>query len=369
MKELFPSWSPLQVAKHYGFPVERYSGKGQHVAVISLCGPVNMSELKKDFDGLKVPMPEISEHRVMPESITAAQNQMSSGESHLDVEVIGSICPDAEITIYRGPNPQGFTAAVKKAVGDHQSVIAISWGCSETTLPGCAEMEATLRQARENGLTVCAASGDWGSSNARNNSGVAGAAPDGKAHLEYPASSPLVMSCGGTELVSKDGRKTEIVWNNSQRGSGAAGGGVSDVFPLPEWQARAGIQIPSVNTGKPGRVSPDVAGLAAGGDWMIYEDSKPRPTGGSSAVAPLWAAFITLVNEARTAAGKTRLGFVNERLYALAAEGGLFKDIVIGTNRPTADDPGYDACKGFDACTGWGTPIGAKLFDALFGLD
>ena len=82
-------------------------------------------------------------------------------------------------------------------------------------------------------------------------------------------------------------------------------------------------------------------------------------------VAPLWAAFITLVNEARQAAGKSRLGFVNERLYELAPKGGLFNGITIGTNRPSPDYPGYDAKPGFDACTGWGSPIGEKLFAAL----
>lgn len=156
-----------------------------------------------------------------------------------------------------------------------------------------------------------------------------------------------------------------MVWNNTERKSGAAGGGISVLFERPAWQTDAGVDICCANTGKQGRVTPDVAGLAAGGDWMIFDDFRPEITGGSSAVAPLWAAFIALVNEARAASGKPRLGFVNERLYALAAKGGLFNDIVLGSNRPTPDYPGYDAQPGFDACTGWGTPIGGKLFAAL----
>lgn len=370
IKELFPNWRPRQVAEFYGFPVDQHSGKGQTLGIISLGGRINLDELKSDFDGLEVPMPGIKTVDVMADSITDEQNQGGSGETHLDVEVAGSVAPGLEITIYRGPNPTGFEAALKKAIEDRQSVISISWGCSETTAAGMAEFEAVLKEAADKGITICASSGDWGSSNARNAKGIAGPAPDGKAHLEYPASSPWVLSCGGTELVSDNGDKKEVVWNNVERRSGAAGGGVSDAFALPDWQAAAGISIPSANTGKTGRVSPDVAGLAAGGDWQYFEDGVTHPTGGSSAVAPLWAGFIALVNEARSAAGKPRLGFFNDRLYTLAAANpGLFRDVASGTNRPSKDYPGYDAGPGFDACTGWGSPNGRALFEALVALD
>lgn len=364
--ELFPAWTPLKVAEHYGFPTDRYTGKGQTVAVISLGGSVDMGVLKDEFESLDIAMPKLSEKTIDDPPIDPEQDKMGSGEVQMDVQVVGSICPDAQITVYRGSADEaGFVAAVQAAVDDGQSVISISWGTSETTLDDCAGMEAALKAAHDKGLTVCASSGDWGASNARNRTGVAGGAPDGKAHLEYPASSPYVLACGGTELISTDGKPVEVVWNNTERKSGAAGGGVSVLFERPGWQTRAGVAIVNVDSGKPGRVTPDVAGLAAGGDWMIFNDFRPEVTGGSSAVAPLWAAFIALVNEARIAAGKPRLGFVNERLYALAAKGGLFNDIVEGTNRPSPDYPGYDAQPGFDACTGWGTPIGEKLFAAL----
>ena len=365
-QETFPAWSPLQVAAHYGFPTDQYSGKGQTIGVISLGGTVDMDVLKDEFESLGVTMPKVTQKDVVPPAIDPEQEKMGSGEVQMDVQVVGSLCPDAEITIYRGSaDVAGFAAAVLKAVDEEQSVISISWGSSESSLAECAPMETALKAAYEKGLTVCASSGDWGSSNERNNTGVAGAAPDGKAHLEYPASSPFVLACGGTELVTVDGKQVEVVWNNVERKSGAAGGGVSVLFELPEWQKKAGIDIPCANTGKRGRVIPDVAGLAAGGDWMIFNDFRPEVTGGSSAVAPLWAGFIALVNEARQAKGKPRLGFVNERLYMLAAKGGLFNDVRHGTNCPSRGYPGYHACEGFDACTGWGTPVGARLFPAL----
>lgn len=365
-KEVFPGWTPIKVARHYKFPVDKHTGKGQTIAIISLGGPIDQDQIRDEFESLGIAMPAISEKDVTPPALDPDQAKMGSGEVQMDIQVAGSICPDASITVYRGaPNAGGFAAAVQQAVDDDQSVISISWGSSETSPGECAAMEAALKAAVKKGITVCASSGDWGSSNARNNTGVAGAAPDGKAHLEYPASSPFVLACGGTELVSRAGRKTEVVWNNVERKSGAAGGGVSALFELPEWQASAGVEIPSANTGESGRVIPDVAGVAAGGDWMIFNDYRPEVTGGTSAVAPLWAAFLALVNEARQEHGRSRLGFVNPKLYALAAGGGLFNNITEGSNRPSGDYPGYDAGKGFDACTGWGTPVGDKLFAAL----
>jgi kumamolisin len=369
-KELFPAWSPLKVARHYGFPVHRHSGKGQTVAIISLGGPIDLNLLKDEFESLSIPMPKIREIKVEPPKLDSAQEKMGSGEVQMDIQVVGCLCPDAEITVYRGAiDAAGFAAAVQKAVDDGQSVISISWGSSETTLEECKAMEAALKAAHDKGITVCASSGDWGCSNQRNNTGVAGPAPDGKAHLEYPASSPYVLACGGTELVVQGQKHVEVVWNNVDRKSGAAGGGVSALFELPEWQAQAGISIPSANNAKTGRVVPDVAALAAGGDWMVFDDFRPEVTGGSSAVAPLWAAFVVLVNEARASAGKSRLGFVNPLLYRLAAKGGFFNDIEHGTNRPSPDYPGYDACKGYNACAGWGTPIGEKLHQALLEAE
>ncbi len=114
---------------------------------------------------------------------------------------------------------------------------------------------------------------------------------------------------------------------------------------------------------------PDVAGIAAGKDWKIFLMGRGVLDGGTSAVAPLWASLIVLINQIRTEAGMASLGFLNERLYRLAAERELFNDITIGDNRCQQDYPGYDARAGFDACTGWGTPIGRRLVDALVSLE
>lgn len=380
-KEIFPGWLPLQMAKQYKFPLQ-FTGKGQTIAIISLGGEINMNELKEDFRALRVPMPNIKVVSVDPDSITSEQNSMPSGETHLDVEIIGSVCPQSEITIYRGAPPFGFAQTVNKAIADKNSVISISWGFPEWAADKITkseekryfkkwveECEAVFEHAKNEGITVCAAAGDGGSSGASFVKGELQLPPDRKAGVVYPASSQYILACGGTELLLKNGEAKETVWNNSRRGGGASGGGVSEWFDLPAWQSNAGINIPSVNTGKMGRVIPDVAGLAALRDWDFYQSGEVKPSGGTSAVAPLWASFIALINDARVESGKSQLGFINERLYDLAVQGGLFNDITVGDNKPTHDYPGYVATPGFDACSGWGTPIGPRLFQALTILE
>ena len=301
---------------------------------------------------------------------------MATGETHLDVEVVGTLCPDADIAIYRGSNSlDGFAAAISGAVADGYTVLSISWAFTEPAGIDQGPIEAALESAAGKGVTVCCSAGDGSSSNLRSGNQAVGAA-DNLAHVAYPASSPHALACGGTELVQTSGASgakttSEEVWNNASMGGGATGGGVSEVFQRPSWQESAAAGITSVNSGVRGRVLPDVAGLAAyssGGDWKIYQNAGAEASGGTSAVAPLWASLVTLANEKRAAAGKKPLGYLNERLYGLAAKGGLFNDVVAGNNKPTSNDKGYDAGPGFDACTGWGTPIGAKLFAALVGL-
>lgn len=255
----------------------------------------------------------------------------------------------------------GFALAVEQAVRDGNSVISISWGGPEYASSASDPLNAALKLAFDAGCTVCVATGDDGATD-----GVS----DGKAHCDYPASSPLVLACGGTELVKNStGTTEEIVWNST----GATGGGVSVAFELPSWQADAAIKIPSVNPPgtEVGRVVPDVAGLAAGGDWLIFEGGQGHGEGGTSAVAPLWAALLVLVNEKRAANCKGPVGFVNQAMYekARVEQSALFLDVVKGNNRfPGPADPGYDAQRGFDACTGWGVPDGEAISNFLSEL-
>ena len=363
IKELHPNFTPVQMANYYGFPTT-YKGKGQKIAVISLGGKPNLPEIKKDFIDLEITPPKLNLVDIDSESISLAQDFGSTLETHLDVEIIGSICPDAEITIYRGLNATGFAAAIEKAIEDKNNVISISWGYSEYEGIESSDVEKALLKAKKHNITVCVATGDGGSGNTRSAQGTALPSKSGKAQVSYPASSPFVLACGGTELLENDGEKYEVVWNNSPIGGGATGGGVSEYFDLPEWQ-KDFANITSVNSGKTGRIIPDVAGLAASGDYSIFNQDQKYAAGGTSGVAPLWASLITLVNEARANNKKKPIGFVNDYLYHAAKNKTIFTPITKGNNKPEAAFPGYEASSAYNACCGLGSPIGSEIFAFL----
>ena len=201
-----------------------------------------------------------------------------------------------------------------------------------------------LQSAAALGVTVCAASGDSGSTD-----GVG----DGADHVDFPASSPYVLGCGGTSLTaSGTGITQEVVWNDGAQG-GAGGGGVSGLFALPVWQQGLSVTRNGKATPLAKRGVPDVAGDASpqtGYDVLI--DGEETVVGGTSAVAPLWAALIARIN----AINQSAAGFVNPTLYKAQT---AFRDITEGNNGS------FSAAPGWDACTGMGSPDGAKLAAAL----
>ena len=166
----------------------------------------------------------------------------ADGEVLLDIEVAGSVAPGARIVVYFAPNTDnGFQDALTTAIHDptnKPSVISISWGGPESTWTAQAmtAMDTAAQAAAALGVSICVAAGDNGSSD-----GVT----DGKNHVDFPASSPHMLACGGTNLQSANGLITsETVWNDGAQG-GATGGGYSAQFPEPAWQASAGITPPA----------------------------------------------------------------------------------------------------------------------------
>jgi subtilase family serine protease len=276
----------------------------------------------------------------------------------LDIEVVGAIAPGANIAVYFAPNSdQGFIDAVTDAIHDttrNPSVVSISWGGPETTWTqqSLTALNAALQDAATLGVTVTVAAGDDGSSD-----GVG----DGQLHVDFPASSPFSLACGGTKLQASGSTITsEVVWNETANNEGATGGGVSVNFPLPAYQQSAGAPA-QPQTQYVGRGVPDVAGDAdPTTGYQVRVDGQDTVIGGTSAVAPLWAALVALINEQL---GKN-VGFLNPTLYSLGETD--FHDITSGNN----DDAGlgyYTAGPGWDACTGLGSPNGAALLQALGG--
>jgi kumamolisin len=428
-----PTFTPNQVASSYGFPAGT-DGTGQIIALVELGGGFETSDLTTYFGGLGIAVPSVT-----AVSVDGVANEPGSDptgadvEVALDIEVAGAAAPGATQLVYFAPNSdQGFVDSVSDAA--HASpapvVISISWGQSEDswTAQGRTALDDAIADACALGITVCVAAGDNGSSD-----GVS----DGQPHVDFPASSPHALACGGTTLVvSATGAITsETVWNDGS-GGGAGGGGVSDTFAVPTWQATAGVPArASGGTGASptspatgvtpvagassdpesligdikdgvkegvkalkesvrrhsgsgsgsgskaggsgaggsgtgssgaggsdagaGRGVPDVAGNAdPETGYQVMADGKMQVVGGTSAVAPLWAALIARLAQATG----TRFGLIQTPLYAGVMPGATvagFNDIVSGSNGA------YSAGPGWDACTGLGSPDGPALLERL----
>jgi kumamolisin len=351
------SYTPPQVSGIYGYPTG-VNGAGECIALIEMGGGYSANDLNTYWGQINVtPAPTVS-----AVSIGSAGNNPTGdpngpdGEVMLDIEVVGGIAPGAKIVVYFADNTDaGFLNAITTAVHDttnNPSVVSISWGGPESTWTQTAmtSMDEAFQAAAAMGVTVCVAAGDDGSTD-----GVT----DALNHVDFPASSPNVLGCGGTRLVASGNSITsETVWNELANNDGATGGGISDVFPLPAWQNGAGVP-PSANAGgKVGRGVPDVAGDADPlTGFLTYVDGQQSASGGTSAVAPLWAALIALINQSL---GKPA-GFINPLLYQAGDASGDFDDITSGNNGA------YSAGPGWDACTGLGSPVGTKILALLSG--
>ncbi len=363
------SYSPNQVADIYQVPAGT-TGAGQTIAVIELGGGFSTSDLDAYFGGLGIAVPAISAVGVDGASNAPGSDPTGADvEVALDIDVFGAAAPGATQVVYFAPNngDQGFVDAISEAAQASPAPIAISisWGQSEDswTAQGRTAMNAAMADAAALGITVCAAAGDNGSGDA---------VKDGQPHVDFPASSPNALGCGGTKLLADPSTgviSSEVVWNETASNEGAGGGGVSDQFPLPSWQASAGVPAQAGgssggsggSSGSSGRGVPDVAGNAdPTTGYQIYSGGKEQVVGGTSAVAPLWAALVSRLAEATG----QRFGLIQPALYAGVAPGADvagFRDITSGNNGA------YTAGPGWDACSGLGSPDGTVLLTRLKG--
>jgi kumamolisin len=347
-----------QVASFYQFPAGT-DGTGQTVAIIELGGGYTASDLSTYFSGLGLPVPSVT--AVGVEGGSNSPGQSADGEVELDIEVVGGVAPGAVQVVYFGNNTdQGFIDAISQAVHATPSPIAvsISWGQSEDqwSAQSRTAMDQAFADGAALGVTVTVAAGDNGSSD--------DPSEQTQVHCDFPASSPNALACGGTKLMGNTSSfaiTSEVVWNELASNEGAGGGGVSDVFPLPSYQANAGVPASAAAGGGSGRGVPDVAGNADPvTGYLVVVDGQRTPIGGTSAVAPLWAGLVARLAQAT---GK-RFGLLQPMLYAGAAAGAAapgFNDIVQGNNGA------YKAGPGWDACTGLGSPNGAALLELLSG--
>jgi kumamolisin len=375
----FPgTFFPPQVGQLYDYP-PNLDGTGQNIAVFAFNGGTggdphggyNLAALNIYFEKvLGSTTPRITDVVIQgpgndpgPETKASGERGDSTDEVMLDMCVVGSVAPGAHIFMYFTEfTTQGWVDALHTAVTDDNqiSVISISYGNPEDdpqgawTPMGINLVNQVFQAAIAQGITICCASGDDGSLDDERTG----------AHVDFPASSPFVLGVGGTRLVANSSNDPtsmtdETVWNELSQGGGAGGGGISSVFPKPEYQNGVTVPPSADPPHKIGRGVPDVSALAdpeTGVAVMHINGKQLDPVGGTSASAPLWAALIARINQGLQA----RCGFLNPLLYTKFAKG-VLRDITVGNNGA------YEAGPGWDACTGLGSPQGQNLLKALAG--
>jgi len=354
--------SLAQVRSLYGFD-ELYqrglSGKGQHIAIATY-NDIDLSVVTSYYQKYGVsPAPKVDK---VTFNGTPPTDENAAMETAVDAEFSGAIAPGAQIHVFTSAhNDDGGELAMFSAILDDNraKIVNYSWGGCESDLSEQhkTDMAAVFERAVAQGVNIMVASGDSGSScaTAVDSSGQPTVYTDPMA--DWPAAHPGVVAVGGTTLGSGSAL-SETAWSGSGA-DGGGGGGISTLWDLPSWQADLGD--PYVK-----RSYPDVAFNAnpsTGETALVLEFGFPFPAviGGTSIAAPQWAGFLALVGEARAAAGKSTVGFLNPIIYGMSPDdrGAAFDDVTSG------DIGKYEAGAGWDAATGWGGPHAPQLLDYL----
>jgi len=373
------SFLPTDVAKLYNFPTQ-FDGTGQCIAILAFNGSTmgvpgqgkggyNLAAVENYFQNVvKVKVPKIVNVVVHgPGNVPGdGTGDDSSDEIMLDIQMAGATAPGAKLAVYFTEfTEQGWVdvmAAIVTDTANKPSVVSCSYGNAETTSDSgninfrgtlwtrsaIQQVNTSFEMAAAKNLTILCAAGDDGSRDQ---------VSDGRAHADFPASSPNVTGCGGTRVIASGGIiARERVWNDGPGSAG--GGGISDLFPVPSYQTGHGIPRSVNPRHRIGRGVPDVSGLAdpATGVMIADLDGKLVQIGGTSATAPLWAGLIARLNQGIGAP----IGFMNPLLYGRFSSG-VLRNITRGNNGA------YRAGPGWDACTGLGSPNGQKLLQAFAG--
>jgi kumamolisin len=342
------------ISQLYNFP-SQLDGAEQTIGILEFGGGLNSMDIDKYFSDVHLSKPNISPIYIDNEK-NDTEDIGSSAEVSADTEIVGAIAPKARIRVYFAPfTAAGFSAAISTAMADHVSVLLCAWGMSESEWKpeDITTVNNVLKRAATMGVTIVVSAGD---------DGVTSNESDNKPHVAFPASSPWVLAVGGTSMVLSSGQlQSEVAWKQGTGlradGGGSTGGGVSETFEVPDWQA--GVAIPELGNGRLGRGVPDVAAVASS-SVLLRVAGEQMKTGGTDVSASIWAGLIGLLNQG---VGQD-LGYFNPRLYRDIGPAQILRPVTSGDNgvRTTA---GYVAGLGWNAVTGWGTPDGEKLLTWL----
>lgn len=321
--------SAKDIEARYAFP--EADGTGQTIAIVQLRGEFRPDDFAKCMHDqgvrAKIPIVKRVDNAELAHRIETAKDL----ESAIDTQIIGALAPGAQIVVYAAPDDErGVLDAIRHALfdGDHKpTILSISFGFPEFlwTPAALAILNELFIVAALLGVTIFCASGDNG----------AELDSDGKPHVLAPASSPFVLACGGTQIAA-DG--SEVAWTRT-------GGGFSEHFSAPSWQGKTTHQ-----RGVPDAVAESVPG------YCVYFEGKRLAAGGTSAVAPMWAALTARIAQ-RIA---SNAGFFAPLLYSVKGQE-AFRAITSGGNDR------YKAAKSWNPCTGLGVPIGTAIESLLAG--
>ncbi|HEV7925456.1 MAG TPA: MBG domain-containing protein, partial [Verrucomicrobiae bacterium] len=289
-------------------------------------------------------------------------------EVSLDIEMAIAMAPGLDaVVVFEGSDTNGLTSWIdildSMASSNQIKQFSSSWGYTGTPDPNTS-FDTEFQKMAMQGQSFFQASGD----------GDAWVNP-----IWVPADSYYLTSVGGTTLTMNGAGvsySSETVWNEGIPGHGdvwspngngyiGSGGGVSTVYSLPSWQD--GVSNSANHASSSMRNIPDVA-LTGDDIWVIYGNGQSGGFGGTSCAAPLWAGFTALVNQQAAAGGSPTVGLINTAVYTIgqgSSYSTAFHDITTGNNTNAQSHNLYLAVSGYDLCTGWGTPNGAGMINAL----
>jgi subtilase family serine protease len=324
------------------------TGAGQNLGLLEYAG-TDLADLTTYFTNVgqtnDVPITLVSADGTSTSCVDSASGgSCDDTEQTLDMtQAIGMAPQLASLVMYVGATD----TAILSAMTTH-SPLPTTIGCSWGWTPADATtLDPYFEKMAAQGQTFFAASGDdstWSSSNAA-----------------WPADDANVVSVGGTDLMTAGAAgpwQSETAWSES-------GGGISpDAIPIPAWQQLAGV-INSSNQGSTTlRNGPDVSANANYTFYVCADQTActANEYGGTSFAAPMWAAYLALVNEQLAANGAGPIGFINPAIYSIGTGStydSAFHDITSGTSGS------YSAVVGYDLVTGWGSPNGTNLINSL----
>ncbi len=318
------------------------TGAGQSVGMLEFAG-YNVADVDSYFarvgQRLTVPVIGVSTDG----SSLSCSGSCDDTEQVLDIESAISMAPGmSQVRVYVS-DTSDVSIFNRMATDNLSKSLSCSWGWSPADP---ASDDPIFKEFAAQGQTLFAASGDSGAYKSRSRD-------------VYPADDVYVTSVGGTDLTTSAAGgpwSAESAWNHS-------GGGISpNRIAIPSYQKTAGV-ITAANKGsKTYRNSPDVAAEANTDNYICYNGTCAGGWGGTSFAAPRWAGYFALVNQQAVAYGRSTIGFFNPTLYGIGLGSGYstdFHDINSGSNGT------YSTTRGYDLVTGWGSPKGVGLINAL----